>query len=46
MEAANRGATVTGAPNIGFNIVLPNEQEPNRFTTPDLDFPLSLFWHP
>jgi len=43
MEAANRGATVTGAPSIGFNIVLPNEQEPNRFTTPDLTFRFHYF---
>ena len=43
MEAANRGATDAGAPSIGFNIVLPNEQEPNRFTTPDLTFRFHYF---
>jgi uncharacterized protein (TIGR00730 family) len=43
MEAANRGATDAGAPSIGFNIVLPNDQEPNRFTTPDLTFRFHYF---
>jgi hypothetical protein len=43
MEAANRGATDAGAPSIGFNIVLPNEQKPNRFTTPDLTFRFHYF---
>ena len=43
MEAANRGAADAGAPSIGLNIVLPNEQEPNRFTTPDLTFRFHYF---
>jgi uncharacterized protein (TIGR00730 family) len=43
MEAANRGAADAGAPSIGFNIVLPNAQEPNRFTTPDLTFRFHYF---
>jgi uncharacterized protein (TIGR00730 family) len=43
MEAANRGAIDAGAPSIGFNIVLPDEQEPNRFTTPDLTFRFHYF---
>ncbi len=43
MEAANRGAAEAGAPSIGFNIVLPEEQEPNRFTTPDLTFRFHYF---
>jgi uncharacterized protein (TIGR00730 family) len=43
MEAANRGATDVGAPSIGFNIVLPDEQAPNRFTTPDLTFRFHYF---
>ena len=43
MEAANRGATDVGAPSIGFNIVLPEDQEPNRFTTPDLTFRFHYF---
>jgi uncharacterized protein (TIGR00730 family) len=43
MEAANRGAAEAGAPSIGFNIVLPEEQEPNRYTTPDLTFRFHYF---
>lgn len=43
MEAANRGATEAGAPSIGFNIVLPFEQEPNAFTTPALTFNFHYF---
>ena len=38
MEAANRGAADAGAPSIGFNIVLPTEQPPNAYTTPELTF--------
>ncbi len=43
MEAANRGAFEAGAPTIGFNITLPREQEPNRFTTPALTFRFQYF---
>lgn len=43
MEAANRGAAEAGAPSIGFNIVLPDVQEPNRFITPDLTFRFHYF---
>jgi uncharacterized protein (TIGR00730 family) len=43
MEAANRGAHDAGAPSIGFNIRLPEEQEPNRFSTPDLTFQFHYF---
>jgi uncharacterized protein (TIGR00730 family) len=43
MEAANRGATEAGAPSIGFNITLPNEQQPNGWTTPDLTFRFHYF---
>ena len=43
MEAANRGAMEAGAPSIGFNIGLPNEQEPNAYTTPDLTFQFHYF---
>lgn len=43
MEAANRGAQDAGAPSIGFNIVLPREQEPNAYTTPELTFNFHYF---
>ena len=36
MEAANRGAADAGAPTIGLNIELPEEQEPNPHITPGL----------
>jgi len=43
MEAANRGAAEAGAPSIGFNITLPQEQEPNAWTTPELTFQFHYF---
>jgi hypothetical protein len=43
MEAANRGAFESGAPSIGFNIELPQEQQPNSFTTPELTFQFHYF---
>ncbi|MET0371841.1 MAG: LOG family protein [Sphingobium sp.] len=43
MEAANRGAADVGAQTIGMNIVLPHEQSPNRFVTPDLSFQFHYF---
>jgi uncharacterized protein (TIGR00730 family) len=43
MEAANRGASDVGAPSIGFNIGLPLEQQPNRFSTPALTFKFHYF---
>jgi uncharacterized protein (TIGR00730 family) len=43
MEAANRGARQAGAPSIGFNITLPEEQEPNAWSTPDLTFNFHYF---
>lgn len=43
MEAANRGAADEDRPSIGLNIVLPHEQMPNRFVTPDLSFQFHYF---
>jgi uncharacterized protein (TIGR00730 family) len=43
MEAANRGAHDANAPTIGFNITLPHEQLPNRYTTPELTFRFHYF---
>lgn len=43
MEAANRGAHDSGALSIGLNIVLPHEQAPNRYITPELCFQFHYF---
>lgn len=43
MEAANRGATEVGAPTVGHNIVLPQEQAPNAWVTPELCFRFHYF---
>ena len=43
MEAANRGAHDAGAPSIGFNITLPQEQGPNPYSTPELTFRFHYF---
>lgn len=43
MEAANRGAHDKKAKSIGLNIVLPHEQEPNPYITPELNFQFHYF---
>ncbi|WP_296766562.1 LOG family protein [Sediminimonas sp.] len=43
MEAGNRGAADAGGISIGLNIVLPHEQAPNEFITPDLCFNFHYF---
>ncbi|HID66968.1 MAG TPA: TIGR00730 family Rossman fold protein, partial [Roseibacterium sp.] len=43
MEAGNRGAMDAGGCSIGLNIVLPHEQEPNHYITPELCFNFHYF---
>ena len=43
MEAGNRGAADAGGSSIGLNIVLPHEQAPNEFVTPELCFNFHYF---
>ncbi|MEL6946621.1 MAG: LOG family protein [Pseudomonadota bacterium] len=43
MEAGSRGAVDVGAPNIALNIVLPHEQAPNTYVTPEYAFNFHYF---
>lgn len=43
MEAGNLGAVDAGGASIGLNIVLPHEQAPNEYVTPELCFNFHYF---
>ena len=43
MEAGNRGAQEAGGRSIGLSIVLPHEQAPNPYVTPELCFNFHYF---
>ena len=43
MEAGNRGAADAGGSSVSLNIVLPHEQAPNAFCTPELCFNFHYF---
>ncbi len=43
MEASNRGAFDIGGKSVGLNIVLPAEQAPNPYITPQLCFQFRYF---
>lgn len=43
MEAGNLGAAQAGGRSIGLNIVLPHEQAPNTYVTPELCFNFHYF---
>jgi len=44
MEAANRGAAEAGGMSIGLNIKLPQEQSPNPYISPNLNFLFRYFF--
>jgi len=43
MEAANRGVHDVGGKTVGLNIILPHEQYPNPYITPELCFQFHYF---